>query len=131
MNLPLELHLAGRTGRSHHFPNYRAANHKILFIFHVEFADYFAFHFIGFFLGKSKMFSFHKIATFEFSVSLGLLFAHFSSDSSRAELSITAYFMIYWPVVVLVSKKWSPYLPSTTCRLCMICFRTEYQINVK
>lgn len=77
------------------------------------------------------MFSFHKTATFEFSVSQGLLFSHFSSDSSKAELSITAYFMIYWPVVVLVSKKWSPYLPSTTCRLCMICFRTEYQINVK
>lgn len=50
------------------------------------------------------MFSFHKTATFEFSVSQGLLFSHFSSDSSRAELSITAYFMIYWPVVVLVSK---------------------------
>lgn len=67
MNLPLELHLAGRTGRSHHFPNYRAANHKILFIFHVEFADYFAFHFIGFFRKVSqKCFLFTKLLHLNF-----------------------------------------------------------------
>lgn len=97
----------------------------------LNFADYLAFHFIGFFRKVSqKCFLFTKLLHLNF-LSVWVFCSPISAQIQVEQNSITAYFMIYWPVVVLVSKNWSPYLPSTTCRLCMICFRTEYQINVK